>query len=203
MRNSVKRENGAWMARLRNRIAQLVNDEGSNAAFARRVEVHDRRVTDWTNTGYGRMPSAENLYAIGKHTGCSLDWLFGLSHQRNRDQTRKKAELADDVAAYLRREVSRRVGLSPDELSVSGLDALDRLAADEAQAFIAERKREEAIVALLMRRFQLLKPNQRPRLESPEWGKFRKATLSDIADAFPGESPRRSSIISIGRVRRQ
>jgi transcriptional regulator with XRE-family HTH domain len=200
MRKGRTPNTGAWPARVHKRLAQLVNEDyGSNAAFAKQVGIHDRRVTDWANRGHnGRLPSAENLYAIATRTGCSVDWLLGLSDQRYRGQTRGRSKLAEDVGAHLCREVGAERGIPPGALSADGAQALARLTRREIELFKAEAKSNEVFASVFTRRFRMIEPKKRPRLETPEMDAFRESVREIVAAVSARESTPPSSVVSIG-----
>jgi hypothetical protein len=190
----------AWTAKVHNRLAELVSDHGSNAAFAKKVGVHDRRVTDWASRGHnGRLPSAENLFMIAMHTGCSVDWLLGLSDQKYIGQTRGRSKLADDIAAYLCRAVGAEQGIPPAALSADGTQALERLGRREIELFKTEARSNEVFASVFTRRFRMLGRKKRPRLETPEMNAFRESVREIVAAVSAGESTPPSSVVSIGR----
>jgi transcriptional regulator with XRE-family HTH domain len=198
MRKPKIRDIVAWTAKVHDRLAELVSDHDTNAAFAKKVGVHDRRVTDWASRGRsGRLPSAENLFAIAMHTGCSVDWLLRLSDQKYRGQTRGRSELADDVGAYLCRAIGAEQGIAPDALSADGAQALERLARREIESFKAERRSNEAFASVFTRRFRMLERKKRPRLETPEMDAFRERVREVVAAVSTGEATPPSSVVSI------
>lgn len=106
----LKRAGGELGNGLRDRLRALIRDRAtSNAEFARRCGIDAPRLTDWLSGA--QLPSTSHLWDIAERSGVSLDWLLcgeGGPEPVYRGQTRTRAELADDVAAYLVRELHAR-----------------------------------------------------------------------------------------------
>jgi transcriptional regulator with XRE-family HTH domain len=130
-RKGQKRER-TWRDGLDRRLRQLIKAHGpSQAAFAKACGIDAPRVTAWlggeTHPGRKRgatrakpLPSAAHLHAIAESCGVSLDWLlFGdggdepIYRGQSRPDARLEAELANDVAARVLREMSQHA--SPEE----------------------------------------------------------------------------------------
>lgn len=195
-----KRKAGRTLAvvKAHSRLAELVAEAGSNAAFAALCGVHDRRVTDWTMTRYGRLPNAENLFLIAEATGCSVDWLLGLSEQRYRRQVRTSPELGQDVAAYLCRRVAQAERIATGHLIADGNRALEEMAEREVHTFKAERKWSAMFAAVITRKLMMKKRGSRPSVGSPEWEELRRETFEALTMGEEGTMRRPSSNVSIG-----
>lgn len=134
------RQGGEWGDELRNRLRLLLRTTGvSQREFGRRCGVEPGRVTEWLTGKH--LPGAESLHHIADAFGVCLNWLLcgeGGEGPIYRAQTRQLAELAEDVAAYMEREVAARVGDAwPDGQA-------EPLVADAAQVLESAVSREAA-----------------------------------------------------------
>ncbi len=180
------------------RLHALIGKE-SKRSFAKKCGLDSARVSEWVSGQVA--PGAHNLQAIASATDCSVDWLLGLSEQRYRGQTRTGPELADDVAAYLRRAVGAAVGIKPDMLRAEGTPALEDMKEREVRAFKAVQKWNRVFAAVITRKFSMMEPGKRPRLDTPEWGALYKETLKDLSSGDRAGWRPPSSNVSIGRAR--
>ena len=178
------------------RLRKLRGDR-SNRAFAKQVHVNSARMSDWLS---GRVdPSAHNLLQIAKHTGCSVDWLLGLSDLPFREQSRTSTELSTDVATYLVRSVARAVGMPQRMLVADGARALKDMAQREADAFTAKRKWNDVFASVITSKF--LDRQNRPQLESPEWNELRNETVEALRFGA-GAGPPAPGNVTIGLSRK-
>lgn len=176
------------------RLRELIGG-GSARQFALQCGFDGARLSEWLS---GRSaPGAENLRRIGATTGCSIDWLLGLSDERFPDQGRSDSDLAADVAAHVRRAVARSTRLNARMLEVDGAGALADLIAREVEAFEAERAWTSAFAAVIVREFQDLPVEKRPRLETAEWVAFRRSVVKQHRPLFGKGRPPSSGNVSI------
>lgn len=119
-----------------------------------------------TLVGSGVRPAAANiprgttLQTIAAKTGRSLDWLLGFDVPEFRGQTRSIADLADDVAAHVKRAIYTQLGPPEsimgerEEWLVVGHNAL-QLAVDQALLQAKESQeptvRRVAVLARMVR----------------------------------------------------
>ena len=73
-------ERSAWVGQFRERLADLIERDGSSrAAFAARVGLDRSTLSQLLSTENARLPRAETIAAIARETQVSADWLLGLS----------------------------------------------------------------------------------------------------------------------------
>lgn len=73
-------ERGEWVARFRERLAELIAREGiSQAAFAARIGLDRSTLSQLLSPDNHRLPRAETVAAIASATQVSADWLLGLT----------------------------------------------------------------------------------------------------------------------------
>lgn len=171
----------AWGRQVRKRLGELRDDYESRAAFVRHLGVHDRRVSDWLNT---RLPTADNLFLIGRQTGCSVDWLLGLSEQRYRSSAASEPELSHELAAYLRGAVARAVGADPEDLTVSGKRALRIMVEREIAAF---KQREKTLTPAAKARV-LIADAEAGELSTAGFRELHDL-FDQVTNALPGHAP--------------
>lgn len=122
------RASAGWEADVRARLRTLMVDQEvrSNRAFARKLGVHSRRVSDWTGWTDSPLPSAASLRQIGETLNVSMDWLLALTGDTKtplyRDASRSRAELSED----LRKTLRKRLVEAYDFLDSEDLEGLDR-----------------------------------------------------------------------------
>jgi transcriptional regulator with XRE-family HTH domain len=86
-------ERNEWVARFRERLADLIERQGqSRAAFAARIGLDRSTLSQLLSTENARLPRAETIAAIARETQVSADWLLGLSQTG-----RPGAELVPDA----------------------------------------------------------------------------------------------------------
>lgn len=133
-----------WARRLARRIADVQRGRGlTQEAFAAECGVTKATFSRWVNGQ--AVPGGDSLAAIAEQSGVALDWLLRGIGQDGKPcdepvylgQWRTEAELAADLAAHVRREVTKRLGRiphesfrrNPDDLfNVDGLELLRRAA---------------------------------------------------------------------------
>jgi transcriptional regulator with XRE-family HTH domain len=151
-RKAADYKGGTWGYAVAERLRLLMTG-ASIRRFADRVGVSGSLVSSYLSGG--RLPEAGTLHRIAERTGVSLDWLLcgeGGADVRYRGQSRTRAELAEDVAAFVRRGVSERLGdahpnLAPD---VDGQRVLDRVTHLAARSYRGWADRIAAISEALM-----------------------------------------------------
>lgn len=115
----------------RDRLSRLIQETtgGSRTAFAGLIHVGTSHVSKWCDGGTA--PGAEKLALMAQHTGVCLNWLLGLvDRPMYLGETREPADLDEDVAAYVARELTLRLPLGelagePMEWSVVGRRVLN------------------------------------------------------------------------------
>ena len=71
-----------WVARFRERLAQVIEHQGiSRAAFAKRIGLDRSTLSQLLSADTVRLPRAETIAAIARETQVSTDWLLGLSQE--------------------------------------------------------------------------------------------------------------------------
>ena len=58
-------------------LQDLLNDRGMKAELSEKTGISTGNISDWFNPGKSAQPSADALYKIAEHFGCSVDYLMG------------------------------------------------------------------------------------------------------------------------------
>jgi transcriptional regulator with XRE-family HTH domain len=95
------------VSRFRERMSELITRSGlRHAAFARKVGIDRSTLSQLLAGTSDRLPRAENILAIARSEGVSIDWLLGLSAE---------GQVSTDVIRQSPVEIERDAGLPADE----------------------------------------------------------------------------------------
>jgi SOS-response transcriptional repressor LexA len=63
-----------------NNLQKLLSDRGKKAELSEKTGISTGNISDWFNPNKPAQPSADALYKIAEHFGCSVDYLMGLTN---------------------------------------------------------------------------------------------------------------------------
>lgn len=129
----------------------LIEDDASQADFARRAGIDRSTLSQLLSEGNRRLPRVETLVALARATGASLDWLLGIS---NEGQSR--TEIVVEQPAVQRGELT-----SLDETLIKWFSDARGMKIRYVPASLPDLLKTEAVIRYETVRFDTISPEQK------------------------------------------